>query len=272
MHGIGGDVLTWAPFAIPFLKSHNVLIPEIRSFGSSLNTPYTSHWEAGKDVNSVIERLVPRGSRIKLIGLSMGAVVSYHYFKQFPDTPVTHFMNVDQSPIIRDPVRGIFGEEHDEMWSKIMSNVEKFRPQYGVPIENLSKELRGDFKNILSQFFEYAFHRKIEKFIVGNFLKSSIFGDLALRKSRAYLFHNYIDIIDHYDSIKDELATTFADLDVSLTLIVGGKSEMFPAKSQLLLGDHARNFRKAVVFDEAHGLMWTSPKAFMKELFEFADA
>jgi pimeloyl-ACP methyl ester carboxylesterase len=273
VHGIGGNHNSWFVHAIPFLKDFVFIVPNLRGFGYSQNVPYNSKdviKNFAEDLEDVIEAVVPQGEKVILAGLSMGAYISLKFLEMTKSRRVSRYLNVDQSPKALNTdgwELGMLSYRQKYILPRMQVIMNEFEQYLQSNFEDLPEKLRDEYFDSMSDFFECAFHRPIEKFFVKNMMRAGV--SPFIKAVCAHKFTSYYHCLWAYINLNYDFRPMLKTLNIPVTVHIGAHSVMYPAAGQRYISDTVPNLTKCVVFDESHALMYTAPIKFHEEFKEF---
>jgi non-heme chloroperoxidase len=274
VHGIGGSHHTWLPFITPFLMDFTFVIPNLRGFGLSSDTPYNNPdviANYADDMEDIVKHFIPRGEQYILVALSMGAFSSMCFLSRDVNrSSVLKYLNIDQAPMAMNSDSwecGLIGDNQDllmEMTDSLMKSCKEFlHSSYDeTPIE-----FKRNFNDALTFFFTSAFHRKYEKLLV----KIAIHSNLKIihRIFSTHKFKSYHDCMYAYRTFAHDFRPALKNFKFPVTVFAGKHSEMYPVEGQKYIANAVPMLTKYVEFNESHALMFTSPLKFVKEFRKF---
>lgn len=274
VHGIGGSHHMWLPYALPFLGDFNFIIPNLRGFGLSGDVPYlgkSAIHNFAWDIADCVDAFVPEDKKVTLIALSMGSYASMQYLKTEGAGKVERFLSIDQAPKAINSKgwrHGLVGKKQQFLLPRFKSLLEECQENdyYDREFDCLPESIKLEYQKCLCEFFESAFHRKLEKQLVSMPIYLGI--KPALNIVSANRLASYAHCLRSYVDYDYDFRDMFKKLNIPVTLFVGKHSEMYPAEGQLAISKLAKNC-KVVLFDESHGLMYTAPIQFYRELKKF---
>ena len=272
LHGFGMQSLHWLPFALPLARKHTVIIPDLRGFGESHTTNFSSECILSQYAQDLHDLLQHEGiERFALVGISMGALASLKYIEQYGDAKISAYLHIDQSPRCLNSEEwkwGLFGEQQAVRLKKAAELIANFQPYVhaGTKYADLPKTLRQDLWTELGEFYASALsseqHKQVAKKVCGSRLSSRLLPTenwpVYLHCLRAYLEQDY--------DLRESLSTIRKPLQV----LVGMKSEMYPPGGQLRIADHVPHCELLTFQNSGHTPLIDQPVRFMRTLAAFA--
>lgn len=275
LHGLGGGSHMWLPFALANdKKEFTFVMPNLRGFGKSQMVPLYNQEDIfldfARDLHAVIEHYRGNG-KVILCGVSAGAITSMRYMQIFGTDALSRYLNIDQSPKLMNNDRwewGIGGKPLFPMFEDIGNRVNTLYPHINKPLEAIDEPKQAEFLDALTDFFETAFHRKLEKLVVRQMYHLPILNKLAKKFTQAHNWETYCACIESYRANDYDFREMMRNIDIPVTLFVGEYSELFPPAGQRHMAKNTKR-TKIVNFNEGHALMWTAPFTFNRELKKF---
>lgn len=273
VHGIGGNHNSWFMHAIPFLKDFAFIVPNLRGFGRSQDVPFNNKdvlQNFSEDLEDVIEAVVPQGEKVILAGLSMGAYTCLKFLEMTKAKRVSKYLNVDQSPKAMHTngwELGLLSHRQKYLMPRMLVVMEEGKDYINKNFEDLPEEFRNEYMDTMGDFFECAFHRPTERFIIKNLARHS--NPILMKAVCAHKFSSYYQCLRAYIDCDYDFRPMLKTLNIPVTVHIGAHSVMYPAAGQQYIADNVPNLRKCVRFEEAHALMYTAPFQFLEEFKDF---
>jgi pimeloyl-ACP methyl ester carboxylesterase len=273
VHGVGGSHYAWLPFAIPFLKDFTFIIPNLRGFGLSSETPYIGEnvvENYANDIEDMVDHFVGEDEKFILCSLSMGALSSLCFLSREKNRArVAKYLNVDQSPMAKNNDEwkyGLFGLNQDELLDRTQALVNECVHMHHLDYKQTPKVFRKDYIGTLGYFFSNAFHRKIEKY----FIKFAMTLNIAPvhHMFSVSKFKSYLHCINTFKQFDHDFRSYLQHFCFPVTVFAGTQSDMYPVAGQMYMSNNIPN-SKFVEFNESHALMYTAPVKFTKEFKKF---
>lgn len=273
VHGFGMHSGHWLPFALLLSRRYRVILPDLRGFGRSHLINFYDGCSVSNyayDLHDLVEHLnIPS---FKLIAISMGALTSLKYLEHYESEKVQRYMHIDQSPTCmnaKDWDWGLFGVEHAIRVERAKSLIEELSPyiEAKVRFDEIPRTLRDKIHTELADFFASALSKPIQKSIARKLISKERISKLVLPTENwtAYMrcLHAYIS--ESYD-FRDVLNASKVPIDI----LVGMKSDMYPAAGQLRMADLHSNCKVIAFPNSGHAPLIDQPIKLTKELFKFA--
>ena len=271
IHGIGGSSHFWKPFALRHRREYTFVIPNLRGFGKSASVKFSSAnredvlTDYANDIDAIVQHY-KGDSKVVICALSMGSYATMRYFQLFGTKDVEKFLSIDQSPkAINNRIwhHGLCGRSQERKMTQFNNLLPEFEKLLGTPFNKLESDLKAEYLDAVGQFFESAFHRKGEKLIAQVVSKHA--GQFFGVKN----WESYYYCLISYQKQDYDFRPVMKKLKIPVTLFVGRHSDMYPAPGQLYMQQQNPSHIKAVIFDEAHALMYTAPKRFVQHFEDF---
>ncbi len=274
LHGFGMHSIHWLPFAVPLSRKFRVIVPDFRGFGGSHLSRHNQHCV----LNNYAEDLFDLSQHLslsdfKLAGISMGAFIALQFLHRFPDSPVTHYLHIDQGPRGLNNNEwhwGLFGEEHHERMDRARHLIDALDPHLSpqTPYDALPATLRRQLWRDLGDFFASALSRPSHKRLARMICRQE---RLVRKIMPVENWSAYISCLRAYIERDYDMRETLQSLRVPLTLLVGLKSEMYPCGGQLRIADYVDDCELKLFENSGHSPLVDQPLKFFQTLYQFAD-
>ena len=263
------------PFVAAKNKEFTFIMPNLRGFGKSETVPIYNRddifLDFARDLDSVINHYRTTTDKVILCGVSAGALTSMRYLQVFGTGAIERYLNVDQSPKNMNNESwswGIGGPSLFQMFEDIGEKINTLDPYINKPLSAIDAHKQIEFLGAITDFFETAFHRKVEKFIVRNMFRTPIIGKLAKKLTQVHNWETYCACVISYRANDYDFRELMQNIDIPVTLFVGKYSELYPPEGQWHMAAHKAT-TKVVDFNEGHALMWTAPLKFNRAFKKF---
>ena len=274
VHGIGGSSHMWTPFTLQLRNEYTFVILNLRGFGKSKMVTFANKKDVltdfADDLNAVINQY-KQESKVIICSLSMGAYATMRYFEKYGSNDVEKYLNIDQAPkAINDETwqYGIFGERQEMLLDQFNEVLAHFDSSLAKPFDAIDSEIKRNYLASCGQFFDMAFSRPIEQFIVNNIFELPLLGKLATKIVSADIWESYYYCVTTIQDCNYDFRNVMSELPIPITLFIGSQSKMYPMEGQLYMAKHGKQV-DVVMFDEGHGLVYTAPLTFAKRFKEF---
>ena len=274
VHGIGGSSHMWTPFTLQLRDEYTFVILNLRGFGKSKMLTFSNKEDVltdfADDLNAVIKQY-KKQSKVIICSLSLGAYATMRYFQKYGANDVKKYLNIDQAPkAINDATweHGIFGEHQDRLLTHFNGVLAQFKSNLAKPFAAIDMDLKQEYLASCGQFFDMAFSRPIEQFIVNNMFEVPILGKLATKIVSADMWESYYYCVTTIQDCNYDFRKVMSNLNIPITLFIGKYSKMYPMEGQLYIAENGKDV-DVVMFDEGHGLVYTAPMVFAKRFKEF---
>ena len=249
IHGFGDTGDMWSPLAAQLLKTHTVIVPDLRGMGRSsrAGAGYAKKQQA-LDIRAVLTTLGQ--DRAAIVGHDIGTMVAYAYAASFPD-------KVDKLVVMDAPLPGI------APWEKIIASPRLWHFNFAGP--DAERLVAGRERIYIDRFWnEFA----------GNPARV----DEATRRYYARLYAQpgamrsafaQFTAIGAQD-VADNLVLVQRKLSMPV-LAIGGEKSFGPTMAEVMR-NAATDVTEAVVPDTGHWLMEENPDATVKLITGFLDA
>jgi non-heme chloroperoxidase len=274
VHGFATDGSSWLPFSAPFLHRHQFIIPDLRGFGQSHHLPFAADCvltQFARDLHDVLEGL--RVERAALVGISMGAFSSVKAFELGESSRISRYMHIDQGPIINngpDYPHGLLGEFQAQFFSEVRTLLQELeRDHFHKPWRALPAPLRREFWRLMGEFASAAFSYAPVRHVLRAAARSE---RLMERRLPTANWQVYMRVVRAYVDRAYDLSEGFRKIDVPLTVLIGGGSQMYPPAGQRRIAQLATHARMREIPGAGHMIPYEAPRAFLTELNQFLTA
>ena len=273
LHGFGMHSGHWLPYAWLLSRKYRVIIPDLRGFGQSRLSNFNETCAISNfasDVNQLIEHLQLK--RIRLIGISMGALTSLKLIETYDPKQLERYLHIDQSPCCvnkSDWNWGLFGDEHSDRLEAASALLEDLAPFMArkANYSEIPLTLRWQIHKELAEFFASALSKRAHKAISRTFVSKEWISQRILPTENwsAYMhcLKSYID--EGYD-----LRSAVSGSRIPIDILVGMRSDMYPATGQLRMADLSENCSVIAFTKSGHAPLIDQPIKLSKELMRFA--
>ena len=272
IHGFGMQGAMWLPVIAPLLLTQRFILPDLRGFGGSHDLPLSRPELIAQHADDLADLIDGLGlDQVRLSGLSMGACTAMEYHARYGFARVHRYLHIDQAPCIRNGVdwqHGVMGAAQAERladWADLLARLNVYR---GIAFERLPGHLRRRFWAALAEFLRHAFsHRGMR-----GAAQLARHDALARRLVPTSNWSVYVDSLRSYLEDGFDWRESLRAMDKPMTVLIGGRSAMYPAEGQRMLAaivPHAR----LVEFPRAgHVIPFESPLRFVAEFGRFLRA
>ena len=248
LHGFGDTGDMWAPVAKELMKTHTVVVPDLRGMGLSAHpdTGYTKKNEA-VDIAGVMDAL--KIEKADLVTHDIGNMVGYALAAQYP-TRITKWIVIDA------PLPGI-----GQIWQDQLVNPKTWHFNfYGVDEERL---VAGRERIFLDRFYDElsAHPEKIDE---------------ATRAHYATLYAKPHAMHDAFEQFKafpqdgvDNRAMLAKGGKLTMPVLALGAEKSYGLKMKEDLDQVATNVQGGVVPDSGHWIMEENPQATTKLIVDY---
>lgn len=272
LHGYASQSLHWLPNVLPFAHRFRFILPDFRGFGHSA----TTHLARGNvfetyadDLKDVLDYLDIE--KAVLGGISTGAYVSLTYNKKYGFDRISHYMNIEHCAQSRngdDWEHGIFGHRQDEIFRTFSSLLND-----GIAFENrekfwdLPKDVRIRMSDALFALVGQSMGRSVNKNMVqlGSFVARH---RVARFIAPMYNWSTYVKLMEAF-MLGNDTRPALSSIAIPTTLMIGGRSELFPAEGQLDIANHVKHARVVRFPNSGHIPQIDQPIRFQREFRRF---
>ncbi len=272
LHGFGMQGAMWLPVIAPLLLKQRFILPDLRGFGGShglrITTPQLINQHAD-DLADLIEGLGL--DQVRLAGLSMGACTAMDYHARCGFDRVHSYLHIDQAPRIingDDWQHGVLGKLQAERladWSDLLHRLKIYRD---TPFERLPGHLRQRFWALLAEFLSFAFSHRGWR----GAASLTRYDQLAKRLVPTTNWTVYVDSLRSYLEDGFDWRESMSTMQKPMTVMIGGRSAMYPAEGQRLLGTLVPHAKLIEFPNSGHVIPFESPRRFVTEFGRFLRA
>lgn len=275
LHGFGMHSGHWFPYSWMLSKKCRIIAPDLRGFGRSHHANLSSDCCAqnfADDLEDLLDHL--KLEQAKLIGISMGALTSLQYFKSYGEDRFKSYMHIDQSPCCENSDEwnwGLFGKDQKHRFERAKALMEELKPyiEQRADFHQIPKTLRHKVRFELGEFFASALskthHKQAARFIMK-------FEPIASKIMPIRNWSVYIQCLQAYLEKGYDLRDAFEGLDIPVHVMVGMRSELYPAAGQLRMADYHHNSYIIPFTRSGHAPLIDQPLKFAQTLMRFSTA
>lgn len=272
LHGFGMQGAMWLPVIAPLLLKQRFILPDLRGFGGSHELALSQPGLIAQHADDLADLIDGLGlDQVRLSGLSMGACTAMEYHARYGFARVHSYLQIDQAPCIlnsADWQHGVMGDaqtEHLADWADLLARLNVYR---GMAFERVPGHLRRRFWAALAEFLSFAFsHRGIRS--AAQLAKHDT---LARRIVPTANWSIYVDSMRSYLEDGFDWRESLRAMDKPMTVLIGGRSAMYPAEGQRQLGQIVPHARLVEFPNAGHVIPFESPLRFVAELGRFLRA
>lgn len=275
LHGFGMHSGHWFPYAWILALKHTVILPDWRGFGRSHNIRFNQRCTISNyadDLYDLVNHL--EYEEYKLAGISMGALSALKFLEKYKDKPPSRYLHIDQSPCCTNDADwewGLFGAEQRARLARAETLIDALEEYLdaGTEFEKLPAHLRKQVHYELSDFFATALSKPTQKRLAKKLLRKEL---IAKRFLPTEHWANYMQCLVSYLREDYDLRHDLAACTVPVDIMVGMKSEMYPAAGQLRMADYLPNSKVIPMVNSGHAPLIDQPIKFSQALMEFGAA
>jgi pimeloyl-ACP methyl ester carboxylesterase len=239
LHGFGDTGDMWAPVAKALVKTHTIIVPDLRGMGISAHPDggYTKANEA-KDIAGVMDAL--KIKKAALVSHDIGNMVGYALAAQYP-TRITRWIAIDA------PLPGI-----GAIWQAQLSNPKTWHFNFHGPDEE--RLVAGRERIFLDRFYnELSAHpEKIDEATRAHY---------AALYARPHAMHDALEQFAAFPQDGIDNRALLAKGKLTLPILALGAEKSYGLTMKKDLDQVAVNVRGGVVPDSGHWVMEEQPEA-----------
>ena len=275
LHGFGMHSGHWLPYGWALSRKYRVIIPDLRGFGRSHHADFSEKCAVSNfanDVNQLIGHL--QLDDFKLIGISMGALTSLKLIEAHSPSQLRRYLHIDQSPCCvnkKDWAWGLFGDEHYDRLEAAALLLEDLAPfmQRKAPYNEIPLALRWQIHRELAEFFASALSNPVQKALSRTLISKEWISQQILPTEN---WSAYMHCLNSYITERYDLRPAVANSEIPIDILVGMKSDMYPATGQLRMADLNPTCSVIPFTRSGHAPLIDQPIKLSKELFRFASS
>lgn len=240
LHGFGMNSRHWLPSIWPLRREFRFIMPDLRGFGRSAQQSHSQDCVLSNyadDLHDILNALQLRS--VNLAGISMGAFTSLQYFRHYGTERVHRYLNIDQSPFVKqtaDWQHGLFGEQGE--WklaglARLHQKALAFDPL--TPFEELPGAFQTAFHQELGDFIAYALANPAQKRLIKRACRTAGLAQAILPGAHWAAYVRCLGAYLHQDYDMRPLA---AHLDIPVHVLAGMRSDMYPWEGQHWLAEN----------------------------------
>ena len=245
IHGFGDTGEMWGPVVRELIKTHAVVVPDLRGMGRSSHPPsgYEKRTQAA-DMRSVMTALGYDHSAV--VGHDIGNMVAYAYAARYPD-------KVDRLVVMDAPLPGI------DPWDIIKCSPQTWHFNFRGP--DVERLVRGRERILLDRFYNdlSAHPERIDEATRAYY--SAVYAKPGAMHSAFSQFAAFSKDAD------DNKATQSPKLQMPV-LAIGGEKSFGPSMA-VAMRNVAVDVKEAVIPDAGHWIMEENPAPAVKLISDF---
>jgi non-heme chloroperoxidase len=273
VHGFASDSRSWLPFVAPLLRRRSFVIPDLRGFGRSHHVPIVTSCPLthfAEDLEDTLAAL--EIAQLPAVGISMGAFSTVQSFRLHGGKRFSRYLHIDQGPVIHngpDYAFGMLGAAQPAFFARLRALLHDLEQFLSLPFHALPEARRQEFWLLLGEFAAAAFSSKPLQTILRRVAQHGSIMRHALPTER---WQVYLQIIRAYLEQDYDLSEGFRAIEVPLTVLIGGRSQMYPPAGQRAIASLAPHATLRELPTAGHMIPYEAPRAFMRELTTFLSA
>ena len=274
LHGFAMNSLHWMPYVLPLSRRYQFIMPDMRGFGGSHDVNHNSDCILTNYVEDLDDIFDDMGlDDVALAGLSMGAFtgLQFHHLTGFER--VNKYLHIDQAPRAINNEgwsHGLFGESQSKefvTFREMLRTAESFGPD--TAFEDLPAEYRKEVRKAFSDFVCYAMSRKAIKWMIKGVFSNEKLASFALPTNNWF---TYVRCMRAYVEREYDMRESLTRMSTPMTVMVGMKSEMYPAEGQLHIKELVPHAQIMPFEKSGHVPFIDEPVKFVRSLKRFLDS
>ena len=271
VHGFAMEHRLWLPSIAPLLNQFQFILPDLRGFGRSSHLEIPKECVVNINADDIEQAVNELGiEKLYLGGFSLGGLISMELLKRWGSDRVIKFLNIDQSakPVSDDSwpygLGGMRGSEFLSMAEGILSEVGKYPDE--IDFSKLPEEVRGIVYEGFGLFLANAVSGVVPKKV------SPLIFKIPRVRDRLSIFRSWqstISVIRSYVNENYDYRELLNKIDLPVTYMVGGKSDIYPKKGQVITHESTPESTLVTFQKSGHDLLLKEPIKFSRELKKF---
>lgn len=281
----GMDARQFLPFILPLINQYQFYLPHFRGFGlaDNLTLPQFDFIEQyASDTEQVIDYIIEKNSvkenasdKIAVAGISMGALMMWAYFKCFGTSKISHYLNIDQAPIVHnqpDWQGGVFGARQTELFAqfeRLIADAEPYMSnddRQNTNFRHLPYSLKVGLLKMERSFSLLSVSRKHSQLIV-NAVSHQAPHKMALMNHATW--QHKLRCLSAYVELPYDYRDVLSTVNIPVTLLIGGRSKLYDPDCQLQLAEMLPNAKVEVLANSGHAIPMDAPIGFYQALKGF---
>lgn len=272
LHGFASHSAHWLPNVLPLTRRFRFILPDLRGFGASRNTPITAanvFEQYARDTQEVMDYFGLEQTAFG--GISTGAYTCLTYNKLFGFERISRYLNIEHSPEARngaDWQHGLFADKQAELFA-VFERLHDMALAAGTdtPYWSLPTETRRAFALTLARVLARALNNPALRLI------ARTAAEYAERLVAGPVFQvdNWFAYIQVMRAFMDGNDTRefLHQIKAPTTLMIGAKSRYFSSAGQLEIKRHVPHAQVVTFEKSGHVPMLDQPIAFQREFHRF---
>ncbi|MGH8506685.1 MAG: alpha/beta fold hydrolase [Stenotrophobium sp.] len=270
LHGFAMQSAMWLPLIAPLAHRYRFILPDFRGWGQSHKLKLSAPTVLDQHAHDVADLLDGLGlDRVHLAGLSMGACTALQYNKLYGFDRVHAYLHMDQAlcvPNKPDWQHGLLSGQQQQWfrrWREL--NHQILAGGRDIPFKDIPQHLRRELFNSLGDFIGHAFHQPLWRAL----RHVARYEQVMSRVMPTANWPIYIDTMETYINGNYDWRDSATSIRVPTTVLVGMKSQLYPAEGQLKFTDYVPHARIVRVKNSGHVIPFEAPALFIREMARF---
>lgn len=275
LHAFGMDARQFLPFILPLLSQYRFYLPHFRGFGMAAEVvlprfDFISQY--AEDTARILEHIKAetRTEAVPVAAISMGALVMWAYFQRFGQQSVSHYLNIDQAPMIHhqpDCQGGVFGARQGDIFAQFTALIDKSAPYMDVAdFRHLPYAIKANLLAVEQAFSMLSVGRRRSKWLI----KTTSYRtphQIALQQHGTW--QHKLRCLNAYVSLPYDYRAVLSTIDIPVTMLIGARSELYAADWQQQLTKALPYGRAIVLPKSGHAVPIDAPIRFHHVLKAF---
>lgn len=275
LHAFGMDARQFLPFIWPLLSEYRFYLPHFRGFGMAADLvlprfDFISQY--AEDTAQVIAHIKAetQTDALPVAAISMGALVMWAYFQRFGTIDVSHYLNIDQAPMIHnqpDCQGGVFGARQDEIFAKFIALIDNSAPYRHVEdFRHLPYGVKANLLEVERAFSLLSVGRRRSKWLIKT---TSYRAPHRIALSEHSTWQHKLRCLQAYVTLPYDYREVLSTVDIPVTMLIGARSELYAASWQQQLTQMLPDAHALVLANAGHAVPIDAPVRFYQVLKQF---
>ena len=276
LHAFGMDAREFFPFILPLCQRYQFYLPHFRGFGLASDIKLTQFdfiEQYVGDTRAVISHICDQHNiaSLPVVAISMGALVMWAYFQRFGSDKISHYLNIDQSPVIHnqpDWQGGLFGNQQDKYFADFQAVLDMV-----LPYLNHTEDFTHLPYAIKQQMLDME--QRFSLLSVGRWQSKALIQTLRYRTPRQRVFYQHgswqhkVHCLQAYLHLSYDYRAGLEHIDIPITLLIGALSQLYDPVWQQHLTNILPDAIAIMAKQAGHAIPFDCPIEFYRQLKQF---
>lgn len=274
LHGLAMDSRQWLPLVWPYVVGQRFILPDLRGFGRSRPAPLRDADPFAHYAEDLADLLPQLGyPTVRLVGLSLGALVGLQYLATTGGAGVSHYLHIDHPAYVTP------ADTSDSLASELLSLghtliglTDELQLEPERPLAALPADYRALYFATLSLVVQSALEANYQKLAVRMALNAPIAQQIAPWVTSADAWYTVVTILRAYLGGQFDVRPALSGLTLPVTCMVGLRNDLFHLRDLLAVPATLPHSRLVEFTASSHLLPLTEPLKFQREFQRFLKA